>query len=82
MKQTQEVEEEIVEEDQEEDPSEAEEEEVEFYEEEIYNPKLKKKVIYLITDDEHRDIYEQDEEGQPTRKCGKLVGKNNKAHFF
>ena len=57
-------------------------EEVEFFEQDIYNPKQKKKVTYLVTDDEHRDIYEQDEDGQPTEHVGRLVGKNNKAHFF
>ena len=73
---TEEVEEEV------EEDAVASEEEVEFFEQDIYNPKKKKKITYLITDDEHRDIYEQDEDGQPTDNVGRLVGKNNKAHFF
>ena len=59
-----------------------EEEELEFYELEIFNPKMKKKVNYLITDDEQRDIYTIDEDEQPDEHVGRLVGKNNKAHFF
>ena len=65
-----------------EEASVADEEEVEFFEQEIFNPKKKKKITYLVTDDEHRDIYEQDDEGQPTDHVGRLVGKNSKAHFF
>ena len=59
-----------------------EEEEVEFYELELFNPKTKKKVNYLITDDEQRDIYTLDGDEQPDEHVGRLVGKNNKAHFF
>ena len=59
-----------------------EEEELEFYELELFNPKTKKKVNYLITDDEQRDIYTLDSEEQPDEHVGRLVGKNNKAHFF
>jgi hypothetical protein len=58
------------------------EEEMEFYELEIFNPKMKKKLNYLITDDELRQIYTMDEEEQPDEHVGRLVGKNNKAHFF
>jgi hypothetical protein len=58
------------------------EEEMEFYELEIFNPKMKKKLNYLITDDELRQIYTMDKEEQPDEHVGRLVGKNNKAHFF
>ena len=58
------------------------EEEMEFYELEIFNPKMKKKLNYLITDDELRQIYTMDNEEQPDEHVGRLVGKNNKAHFF
>ena len=59
----------------------AAEEETEFYELELKNPKTKKKQMYLITDDDDRDIYEVDDDGELGECVGRLVGKNDKPRF-
>ena len=79
----QEVEEHEVEE-EEEEQEEQEEEEIEFYEKKLKPPNCKDRKFktYLITDDEYKDIYEKDENGEPSEHIGKLVGKQNKPFFF
>ena len=37
--------------------------------------------MYLITDDDDRDIYELDDEGELGECVGRLVGKNDKPSF-
>jgi len=69
--------------------TEVEEEEVEEIEVEFVEKKLKapnsisrKLTLFLITDDEHKDIYEKLDNGEPGEHVGKLVGKQNKPFFF
>ena len=56
--------------------------EVEFYEKRLKPKNGKGRVLFLITDDEQKDIYERLEDGEPGEHVGRLVGKNNKPHFF
>ena len=62
--------------------AEAEEEEIEFYEKRLKPKNSKGRVLFLITDDEHKDIYQRDDNGEPGEHIGKLVGKQNKPFFF
>jgi len=59
-------------------------EEVEFIEKKLKPPncKSRKLKLYLITDDEYKDIYERMDDGEPGDHVGKLVGKQNKPFFF
>ena len=57
-------------------------EEVEFYEKKLKSPTTKKMMIYYITDDANKEIYEKLEEDEIGECIGKLVGKNNKPHFY
>ena len=59
-----------------------EEIEVEFYEKRLKPKNGNGRVLFLITDDEQKDIYSMDEEGQPLEHVGRLTGKNNKPVFF
>ena len=61
-----------------------EEVEVEFVEKKLKSPnsKSRKLTLFLITDDEHKDIYEHLDNGEPGEHVGKLVGKQNKPFFF
>jgi len=60
-----------------------EEEGVSLAEKMLKGPKDKKKRMYFVTDDEDRDIYDVDAEGDPSDEpVGKLVGKNNRAKWF
>ena len=63
---------------------EEDEEEVELYEKKLKPPNCndRKLKLFLITDDEHRDIYERDDNGEPGEHIGKLIGKHNKPFFF
>ena len=83
------VEEEEVEEEEDVEHTEVDEEEVEEIEVEFVEKKLKapnsisrKLTLFLITDDEHKDIYEKLDNGEPGEHVGKLVGKQNKPFFF
>ena len=60
------------------------EEEVEFYEKRLKPPNCKdrKLKLFLITDDEYKDIYDILDNGEPGKHIGKLVGKQNKPFFF
>jgi hypothetical protein len=40
------------------------------------------RVLYLITDDEEREIYTRLEDGEPDECVGKLVGKTGRPKFF
>ena len=63
--------------------AEEEEEGVSLAEKMLKGPKDKKKRMYFVTDDEDRDIYDVDAEGDPSDEpVGKLVGKNNRAKWF
>ena len=68
-------------EENEEDES-VEEVEVEFIEKRLKPKNGKGRVLFLITDDDDRDIYERLPSGDPGEHVGKLVGKNNRPHFF
>jgi hypothetical protein len=61
-----------------------EEEEVDFIEKKLKPPncKSRKLKIYLITDDEYKDIYERMDDGEAGDHVGKLVGTQNKPFFF
>ena len=76
----QEVEEEV--EDEVEDSEEVEEIEVEFIEKRLKPKDGKGRVLFLITDDEQRDIYTRLEDGEPDEHVGRLVGKNNRPQWF
>ena len=77
------VEEEAVEEAAEEAAEEDEEEGVSLVEKMLKGPKDKKKRMYFVTDDEDRDIYDVDAEGDPSDEpVGKLVGKTGRAKWF
>ena len=56
--------------------------EVEFYEKRLKPKNGKGRVLFLITDDEQKDIYERLEDDEPGEHVGRLVGKSNKPHFF
>ena len=52
-------------------------------EKKLKGPKDKKKRMYFVTDDEDRDIYDVDAEGDPSDEpVGKLVGKTGRAKWF
>jgi hypothetical protein len=59
-----------------------EEDDVDFYEKKLKPPNCKRMKLFLITDDEHRDIYEINTDGEPGKHIGKLTGKQNKPVFF
>ena len=62
---------------------EEEEEGVSLVEKMLKGPKDKKKRMYFVTDDEDRDIYDVDAEGDPSDEpVGKLVGKTGRAKWF
>ena len=71
-----------VDEEVEEDDEDCEVIEVEFYEKRLKPKNGKGRVLFLITDDEQKDIYERLEDGEPGEHIGKLVGKSNRPHFF
>lgn len=56
--------------------------ELEFYEKRLKPKNGKGRILFLITDDEQRDIYERLEDGEPGEHIGRLVGKSNRPHFF
>ena len=59
------------------------EEGVSLVEKMLKGPKDKKKRMYFVTDDEDRDIYDVDEDGDPSEEpVGKLVGKTGRAKWF
>ena len=63
--------------------AEEEEEGVSLVEKMLKGPKDKKKRMYFVTDDEDRDIYDVDAEGDPSDEpVGKLVGKTGRAKWF
>ena len=77
------VAEEATEEATEEAAEEDEEEGVSLVEKMLKGPKDKKKRMYFVTDDEDRDIYDVDAEGDPSDEpVGKLVGKTGRAKWF
>ena len=78
------VEEEVVTEEATEEAGEEDEEEgVSLVEKMLKGPKDKKKRMYFVTDDEDRDIYDVDEDGDPSDEpVGKLVGKTGRAKWF
>ena len=55
---------------------------IDFYEKRLKPKNGKGRVLFLITDDEQKDIYERLDDGEPGEHVGRLVGKNNKPHFF
>ena len=57
---------------------------MEFYEKKLKPPNCndRKLKLFLITDDEHKDIYERYDNGEPGKHIGKLIGKQNKPFFF
>ena len=63
---------------------EEEEIELEFVEKKLKAPNFnsRKLTVFLITVDEHKDIYEKLDNGEPGEHVGKLVGKQNKPFFF
>ena len=62
---------------------EEDEEGVSLVEKMLKGPKDKKKRMYFVTDDEDRDIYDVDAEGDPSDEpVGKLVGKTGRAKWF
>ena len=78
------VEEEVVTEEAIEEAGEEDEEEgVSLVEKMLKGPKDKKKRMYFVTDDEDRDIYDVDADGDPSDEpVGKLVGKTGRAKWF
>ena len=59
------------------------EEGVSIIEKMLKGPNDKKKRMYFVTDDEDRDIYDVDSEGDPSDDpVGKLVGKTGRAKWF
>ena len=66
----------------EEESEEVEEIEVEFIEKRLKPKDGKGRVLFLITDDEQRDIYTRLEDGEPDEHVGRLVGKNNRPQWF
>ena len=81
-----EEEEEVVEEEEEEVVEEEEEEgeviELSFIEKRLKPPNRSGRVLYLITDDEEREIYTRLENGEPGECVGKLVGKSARPKFY
>jgi hypothetical protein len=65
-----------------EDGENVEVEEVEFYEKKLKSPTTKKMAMYYITDDANKEIYEKLEDDEIGECIGKLVGKNNRPHFY
>lgn len=87
VKEVEEVEEvveelEDVEEVDQESDEEVEEIEVEFIEKRLKPKDGKGRVLFLITDDEQKDIYTRLEDGEPDEHVGRLVGKNNRPQWF
>ena len=77
------TEEAVTEEATEEVGEEDEEEGVSLVEKMLKGPKDKKKRMYFVTDDEDRDIYDVDADGDPSDEpVGKLVGKTGRAKWF
>ena len=70
------------EEDQEEEEEDCEVIEVEFFEKKLKPKNGKGRLLFLITDDIQKDIYERLEDGEPGEHIGRLVGKNNRPYFF
>ena len=52
-----------------------------FYEKRLKPKNGKGRVLFLITDDEQKDIYERLEVGEPGEHIGRLVGKVTRPHF-
>ena len=49
----------------------------------LKDPKTGKRRKFLITEDSDRDIYDMDENGDPSDEpIGKLTGKNNRPTWF
>ena len=71
-----------VEVEEEEEEEENEEIEIDFIEKRLKPPNGHGRKIFLITDDEDRDIYEKLDSGEPGNHVGRLVGKQNKPFFF